>query len=122
MNVNHLSSKDLRTVLRLLERKELHEAKVAQIERQIADLCGEQASSSAPRTQIGRSSGRGKRGHVKDAVVGVLQQSGAAGITLKQICQKLGLSQSRLNSWLHATGKKIDAIKKIGRGQYAWVE
>lgn len=122
MNVSHLSSKDLKKVLRLLERKELHEAKVAQIERQIADLCGDHAGSSRPRMQTGRILTRGKRGHIKDAVVGLLQQSGAAGITLKQICQDLGLSQSRLNSWLHATGKKIDAIKKIGRGQYAWVE
>ena len=64
---------------------------------------------------------KGKQfGQLKESVIQVLKAAGPKGITLKEICGKLQLSQGHLNTWLYATGKKIKEIKKIGRGVYAW--
>ena len=63
-----------------------------------------------------------KFGQLKESVIQLLKAAGQKGITLKEICGKLGLSQGHLNNWLYATGKKIKEIKKIGRGVYAWKE
>ena len=61
-----------------------------------------------------------KFGHLKESVIQLLKAASPKGVTLKEICAKLGLSQGHLNTWFHATGKKIKEIKKIGRGVYAW--
>ena len=59
-------------------------------------------------------------GHLKESIIELLKAAGQKGLTLKEICGKLGLSQSHLNTWMHATGRKIKGVKKIGRGIYAW--
>jgi hypothetical protein len=122
MNMNHLSSKDLKKALKLLERKESHQARIAAIERQIDELCGAQGRTEIQVAKAPRAVASGKRGQVKEAIIGLLQKTGSNGISLKEICRRLDLSQSRLNSWLHSTGSKIGEIKKVGRGEYAWIE
>ena len=63
---------------------------------------------------------RKRFGQLKESVIQLLKEAGPKGLTLKEICGKLGLRKGHLDNWLYATGKKIKEIKRIGRGVYAW--
>ncbi len=121
MNINQLNSQSLRMAINLLEEKESLQAKIAEIEQQLAQLFEEGAAAAPLKIKRVKVASGNRRGQVKDAFIAMLQQAGRKGVTLKEVCQELGKNQSSINSWLHSTGKKIPQIKRIGRGQYAWV-
>ena len=73
----------------------------------------EKASAKLPKAK--------NHGRLKDAVIGVVQASGKAGIAVKDIAAKLGVKAPGIRVWFSTTGKKVKQIKKIGRGKYAWV-
>ena len=124
MNIKELGSQELRKALALVERREVHQTKIAEIEQALEALLSPQVPKPV---QLGKAftpakaRKAGKRAQVKEVVIELIKQAGRQGITLKAILAQSGVSQSSLNSWMHATGKKIRQIKKIGRGQYAWV-
>jgi len=40
---------------------------------------------------------------------------------VKDLAAKLGTSYGNVTAFFQSTGKKIKEIKKIGRGQFAWM-
>jgi hypothetical protein len=120
MTINLFSSRELKKALALVEQRETHQSKIAEIDKALEALLGPaHGPESKSRKAVGGKR-RSKQGEIKEAIVALLQQAGRPGLSLKKICARLSLSPSSVNSWMHSTGKKIKAIKKIGRGQYAW--
>ena len=128
MNTKQLSSQTLKKALALSEQKESYQARIAEIDAQLEALFADEPTkpilkAKALKGSAGRKSARAtQQGHHKEAITGLIKPAGRKGITLKEIRKQLRLSPNSLNSWMHSTGKKIKEIKKIGSGQYAWVE
>ncbi len=122
MNITQLSSRDLKKAMGLVEKKELHLARIAEIDRQIDALFGGLAVPTAGANTVLKPSRGKNRGKVKAAIVTLLQQAGSEGVTLKEISRRLGMAANRLNTWFYITGRAIKQVKRIERGRYAWVE
>jgi len=122
MNINELSSQVLHKALGLLAKKEAHQAKIADIEKELLAIFGESDPAPAAKGQTVSARKAGKQGQVKAAIVALLKESGSKGITLKEMARKLKKNPNRLNTWLYATGRKIKQIKRLDRGVYGWVE
>ncbi len=65
---------------------------------------------------------RGKRGNLKDTIVGLLQKAPPSGISVEKLSAELKRKPASLHVWFYTTGKTIKEIKKVGRGIYAWLE
>lgn len=65
---------------------------------------------------------RGKRGNLKDAIVGLLQKAPSSGISVESLSAELKRKPASLHVWFYTTGKTIKEIKKVGRGIYSWLE
>jgi hypothetical protein len=122
MNINQLNSASLKKAVSLLEKKEFYLAKVAEIEEALTGLFGSKTSPASPTGRPARRSKPAKRGQLKATIVDLIRSAGPQGIELKEICQRTGLSSSRINTWLYVTGKAIHQIKRLERGRYAWAE
>jgi len=125
MNLNQITSLDLKRIAKLLEQKESLLAEVALIDGELLKF--ESGGPAAPsKLKLGRKPGlqttskRAPRGSLKAAIVELVKQAGKSGIRVKEIAEKLGLNQVRVFTWFYTTGKNIKEIKKAGRGQFAW--
>ncbi|MBE7499652.1 MAG: winged helix-turn-helix domain-containing protein [Verrucomicrobiales bacterium] len=124
-----MRSADLTLMVRLLETREELEAQVARLDRQLAAF--EPGSSSrprpvslaAPRPRPAQPAKRrrAKRGALTATILRLAQQAGNAGVTVKELAAKLGLSQNRVFNWFYATGKHVRDLQKIGEAHYAWM-
>ena len=65
-----------------------------------------------------KSSGKGKRGELKQRILEQLQAAGKKGVTVREMAAKLGVNSKNLFVWFATTGKKHKAIKKLGEGHY----
>lgn len=129
MNLSQMRSADLTLMVRLLETREELEAQVARLDRQLAAF--EPGSSSrprpvslaAPRPRPAQPAKRrrAKRGALTATILRLAQQAGNAGVTVKELAAKLGLSQNRVFNWFYATGKHVRDLQKIGEAHYAWM-
>lgn len=60
------------------------------------------------------------RGELAARIVAALQEAGKAGITVRELSEKLGVKNYKnLFIWFSTTGKKNKAIKKVGKARYA---
>lgn len=57
----------------------------------------------------------------KEAVIALVKKSGNAGITVKEIADKLHVGPQRIYVWFNSTGKGVKELKKIAPARYAWV-
>jgi len=62
----------------------------------------------------------GRRGALKDSVIAVLQSVGEAGISVKDLSDKLGVKNQNVHVWFSTTGRKLGNITKVGSGKYGW--
>ena len=122
MNINQLNSVSLKKAMGLLEKKEFHLSKIAEIEQALQSLFGTETKPALPRGRFPARARTSKRGQLKAAIVELIQRAGPQGIALKEICQRTRLNSSRINTWLYVTGKAIHPIERLERGRYAWVE
>lgn len=74
------------------------------------------ASKPAPRA----SGTPRKQGQLKEQIIGLVRGAGKTGITVKEIAAKVGAKAQSIHVWFHATGKKVEEIKRIRPGTYAW--
>lgn len=58
------------------------------------------------------------RGALAARIVAALQESGEAGMKVRDIAEKLGVKVKNLFIWFATTGKKNTSIKKIGESLY----
>ena len=63
---------------------------------------------------------QGKRGAVKERILGLLKEAGANGLPVTDIAEKLGMKNANVHVWFNLTGKKIKGLKKVGRGIWAY--
>lgn len=79
------------------------------------------AAAAPPVRPAKRAGGRrAKPGEFKDSVLATVKAAGKAGISVKDIARQLGLNAQRIYVWFNATGKKVNAIKKVAPATYAW--
>ncbi len=124
MNLTQLTSQILQQAITLAEQKEAVQARIAEIDRQLAALLGgapaEQGVAPVTNVKAGRKVKTGKRGQVKEAIIGVLKNAGQKGIGLQDISKALGKNSNSVRVWLASARKRIKEIKKLGRGIYGW--
>ena len=60
----------------------------------------------------------GGRGQLKSQILEELKKAGDAGITIKDLSEKLGAKYKNLYIWFVTTGKRIAGIKKVGPAHY----
>ena len=114
----------------MVEQKETLLAQVAQIDAGLARFqADEPVAPAAPaRGKPGRKPGRpataqaqvGARGARKNAIVGLLQGAGAAGLTVQAIAATLQAKPGNVHVWFSSTGKTVKEIRKLGPGKYGW--
>ena len=75
---------------------------------------------SAKPAKVG-SPKRGKRGAVKEAIIGLVKNCGKEGISVADVARKLKSTPKRVYMWFSSTGKAIKEIKKVAPAKYAWV-
>jgi hypothetical protein len=78
------------------------------------------AEPTARKTR-GRKSTKTKtpRGTLKAAILAVLQESGADGLSVGEVAERIGAKKNAVNVWFYTTGKEVEGLKKVGRGRFA---
>ena len=132
MNLTQLTSADLKQIVKLIERKETLQSRVAKIDAQLAAYEGGEAAKAAkgkpsckpgPQAQVKPTKAkRVKRGTLQAAIIELLRGAGKTGTTVKELSSRLGLGYSRVFAWFYKTGANVKEIKKAGPGKYAWIE
>ncbi len=132
MNLTQLTSADLKQIVKLIERKETLQRRVAKIDAQLAAYEGGEPAKAVkgktgrkPRGQTqAKPAGakRVKRGALKAAIIELLRAAGKSGLAVKELAGKLGLGYKGVLAWFYKTGANIEEIKKAGPGKYAWIE
>ncbi len=78
--------------------------------------------TAKPETKAVKSTGRikgpAKRGELKTRILEELKKGGTAGVTIKDLSDKLGVKYKNLYIWFVTTGKRIPGIEKAGPACY----
>ncbi len=141
-----IPSKTLRSLLGLTEKRDSLISKLQQVEAAIAAAFSGATTSATPAKKRGRKPGsrvvkatvakvsprakkepaaksvkvtakRGKRGALKEQILGLLKKSGSKGIGVKQISDKLGVKTANVHVWFGTTGKTA-GVEKVSPGVY----
>jgi hypothetical protein len=122
MALTDLSSAQLERLVQLIKEKETLQARLEKVDQALKTL--DEGSTPLDR-KAGKArrrvSGRRRRVGLKDALLKALEAAGKAGITVKELAEKLGAKPSSVSVWFYTTGKKIKGIKKVGKAKYAFV-
>lgn len=140
MNLTSLTSSNFKQAISLLEKKETLQKQIEDIDTRVASLFGGKASAAetaAPKRRGGRPPGStnkkktatpaaprakrepgAKRGDLKIKVLAALKDAGDAGLSIKEMSDKLKTKGSNLYAWFGSTGKKVTEIQKIGPAKY----
>ena len=122
MSLSSLTSAQLHRLIELVKEKEAIQAKLAQVERSLADLeSGEVTKDDAPAKRRGPRRGR-RRAALKDGLLKALQAAGKEGLSVKELAAKLKAKPASVSVWFYTTGKKIKGIKKVGKARFAYIE
>lgn len=66
-----------------------------------------------------KAGGRSARGGMKTKILAALKSAGSKGVSAKELASALKVPNQNIHVWFNSTGSKIEAIEKIGRGQWA---
>jgi hypothetical protein len=122
MSLSSLTSAQLHRLIELVKEKEALQAKLAQVERSLADLeSGEVTKDDAPAKRRGPRRGR-RRAALKDGLLKTLQAAGKEGLSVKELAASLKAKPASVSVWFYTTGKKIKGIKKVGKARFAYIE
>ena len=122
MSLSSLTSAQLHRLIELVKEKEALQAKLAQVERSLADLeSGEVTKDEAPNKRRGPRRGR-RRAALKVGLLKTLQAAGKQGLSVKELAASLKAKPASVSVWFYTTGKKIKGIKKVGKARFAYIE
>lgn len=76
---------------------------------------------SAPAKKAPKASKRASRGGLGAKVLKALESAGDAGVKVTELAKTLKVKGVNLHVWFATTGKKNPAIKKAGKGHYKLV-
>ncbi len=114
----------------LTKKKETLQAKVQEVEKQIADLASGETRSvirvlRAKARRRGRKAARKKgpstrspKGFIKEEITKILHAAGEAGASVREIAEKIGKPAQNIHVWFSGTGKKFDFYEKTAEGRY----
>lgn len=128
MDIRQLTSRDLRRIAALIEDREKLQAKLDQLNAELASF-GESSpagkTKSPPRARrratnkVTRNGGN-PRGALQERIVAELMSAGGKGLHIKELSSKLGVKVPNLRVWFLTTGKKNRSIKKVAKATFAW--
>jgi hypothetical protein len=128
MNLSALSLKQLEHIVGLLKEKEVLQAKLDDVNRDLQRMENGKDSAPSASERLNRSyrskreKGRSRRrGGLQKAVLKALKAAGADGLSVKQLAVQAKVKKSSLAVWLYTSGKKIAGIKKVARGVFAYL-
>jgi hypothetical protein len=119
MSFANLSSGQLRQLVTLVKEKESLQSRLARIDDLLEKLSG--AVGTQARHGSTKGSTRRRRKALKAPLLKALQAAGKDGITVKDLAVQLKAKPASVGVWFYTTGKKIKAIKKVGRGRFAYL-
>lgn len=139
MNLLSFDTAKLRSIINLAEVRDSLLAELKKVEDSIAQtFTGGKAAKSPARRRRGRKARKaakspakaksgakapakakkpGKRGALKKQILAALKESGAKGVSVKDLSSKLGVKNQNIHVWFATTGKKA-GVKKIRPGVY----
>jgi hypothetical protein len=92
--------------------------RLSEIKTQLFDNDGYVRSSTGPASIDRTTSGRSARGALKLEILRALTAAGSSGVKVKDLAATLGVKAANIHSWFQTSGKRVDAIKKIGESRY----
>ncbi len=122
MAFTDLSSAQLERLVQLIKEKETLQVRLEKVDQALKTLDeGSAALDSKAGKARRRVRDRRRRVGLKDALLKTLEAAGKAGLTVKELAEKLGAKPSSVSVWFYTTGKKIKGIKKVGKAKYAYL-
>lgn len=128
MDISHINSAVLRKLLSLSEKKEVLLAKVKEIEQELVAATLGHGSASAPKNKVEAKVGKaprktrrkrgGRRGVLKDRILGILAAAGESGARVRDIAAQLKVAPQNIHVWFSSTGKKLGIVEKVEAGRY----
>jgi len=144
MSFSSFTSNSLKSLSKLIDKKDSLVAEIHKIEAEIAAvLTGKPAKAAkAPGKRRGRPSKNGgaakkstpaknapkvgnkrsSRGALGAKVLKALESAGEAGVKITELAKVLKIKTANLHVWFATTGKKNPSIKKAGKGHYTLVK
>jgi hypothetical protein len=117
MSLSSLTSAQLHQLIELVKEKEALQAKLAQVERSLAELeSGEVTKDESLAKQRGPRRGR-RRAALKVGLLKTLQAAGKDGLSVKELAASLKAKPASVSVWFYTTG-----IKKVAKARFAYIE
>lgn len=114
--MSSLTLPQLRQLISLVEKREVLQVEMAEIEFRIASAL---QGKTLKGPKANPSTRTGWRGSTKASILGALKEAGKTGVTAKDLSAKLGLKNQNVHVWFATTGKKIPGLKRFGPGRWA---
>lgn len=129
MKVTDINTQTLTALLSLTKKKESLQAKIAEVEKDIAALAsGEilaatrliRAKSSKKRRGIakGPKQPRSAKGYMQEEVIKLLSAAGEVGLSVKELAEKMVKPAGQVHVWFSNTGKNLGMFEKIDTGKW----
>lgn len=116
--LTHLTSADLKSVSRLLAKKESLLRKLQTIDVALAKF--DDAPAIQKTTTKSRPSPKHtQRGKLKEHILEALKAAGDKGHTVGELAEKLKVKPNNLYMWFYTTGKKVVGLKKSKDRRYS---
>jgi len=141
MSISSFTSASLKSLSKLIDKKESLIAEIAKIEAAVASLLtgkpvkaeGKRRGRPAKKSAAVKKSAPAKKapkvvkkrvsgGGLGAKVLKALEAAGDAGVKVAALAKTLKIKGTNLHVWFATTGKKNPAIKKIGKGHYKLVK
>jgi len=141
MSLSSFTSTSLKSLSKLIDKKESLVAEIAKIEAAVASLLtGKPAKATSKRPGRPAKKGavakksvsaknvpkagkkRAARGSIGTKVLKALEDAGDAGVKVTELAKSLKVKAGNLHVWFATTGKKNPKIKKVGKGHYKLVK
>ena len=127
MDLTSITTSDFKRIAKLLGRKESIQAGIADIDRELEGFSSGQTVAPTPRrvskpggvVRPGKG-GRKKRGQMKEAIISLLKQAGKAGLSVRELANRMKVNPANVHVWFGTTGKKVSQIRK-NEGRRFWV-
>lgn len=119
MKLSNLSSAQLNQIARLIAKKETLLTRLVKIDAELAKFEGSPLAVAASVKATGTRKARKGGVKLKDSILKALAAAGAKGVKVGDLAKKLGVKPGNVFSWFYTTGKKNNAIKKVGEARYA---
>jgi hypothetical protein len=137
MSLSSFTSASLKSLSKLIDKKESLVAEIAKIEAAVASLLtgkpakapGKRRGRPAKKSAAVKKSVAAKkapkavkkravRGGLGAKILKALDTAGDAGVKVADLAKSLKVNGTNLHVWFATTGKKNPAIKKVGKGHY----